>query len=369
MDGAPPLLSQPYWGSRGGALRWGGASFPNRRQVMETFGADDEPDPLVHLVCDLVPADAPHDSALLATARRSLPDAIDLLWAAARPDAGDEGARLTELSVTAVAYARSNPEPPWLRRVEDDESFVKVLSEELATHASGDRDGSAARPEDDTKSEDGWEQFGGFRSAASGMLQQGAWRVRRAAVDRPASAVVDTVRGRTQRHVAEFLGDIVTYYRQRGEQPGQSGIGKVVGDALRAAHAQREAADPLVVVAHSMGGNIVYDLLSGPLGTTLSVDALVTVGSQVGLFQELDLFSPLPPDIPGSGGTRLPLPASVRRWINVYDVNDMLAFRASPVFDGAEDLEFRTGRLRSHSAYFQLPSFYARLSERLGGAL
>jgi hypothetical protein len=65
---------------------------------------------------------------------------------------------------------------------------------------------------------------------------------------------------------------------------------------------------------------------------------------------------------------RIPRPGNVRRWINVYDRNDMLGFAASRIFEGVTDFEFGTGLglMKAHSSYFIRPSFYHRLAVRLG---
>lgn len=123
-----------------------------------------------------------------------------------------------------------------------------------------------------------------------------------------------------------------------------------------------------MVVAHSMGGNIVYDLLTH-FRPNLVVDSLVTVGSQVGLFEELKLFAASRADIPGPGVDRVPKPPGVQRWVNVVDDCDPLAFRAAPVFDGVEDYTYPSGALWAHTAYMAQPHFHRRLADRLGGAV
>ncbi|MFF4258634.1 hypothetical protein ACFY1L_46370 [Streptomyces sp. NPDC001663] len=147
-------------------------------------------------------------------------------------------------------------------------------------------------------------------------------------------------------------------------------IAERVADALEEGARLRTSTDPwLVVVAHSMGGNIVYDLLSH-LRPELECDMLVTVGSQVGLIAELGLFpAVLPPEDPVRD--RAPVPEGVSRWINVFDPNDALSFVIGPVFARGEDFQYSTGRgmWGAHSAYFGLPSFYRRLAERLTPAL
>ena len=94
--------------------------------------------------------------------------------------------------------------------------------------------------------------------------------------------------------VGRFLGDIFVYLKA-GD----------VRNKIRACIRQpmisfmhmptpKAANEPLILVGHSLGGVILYDMLSSPqsagLPGDLDVAALVTVGSQPGLFEEMGLF-------------------------------------------------------------------------------
>jgi hypothetical protein len=120
-----------------------------------------------------------------------------------------------------------------------------------------------------------------------------------------------------------------------------------------------------VVVGHSLGGVIGYDILTS-FARDLRVDAFVTVGSQVGLFEELKLFLASDRAIPREGSTKISLPPSVRHWLNVYDGNDVMSYRLSPLVDGVVEFRYATGELlAAHGAYFGQPRFHQRLAERL----
>jgi pimeloyl-ACP methyl ester carboxylesterase len=121
---------------------------------------------------------------------------------------------------------------------------------------------------------------------------------------------------------------------------------------------------PLVVVAHSMGGNIAYDILSH-FRPDLHIDTLVTVGTQVGLFEELKLFASSNRDLPTPAVPRLPALPNVDRWINVVDRGDVLAYRADPIFDGVDDYEYPSDAPWAHGAYFRQPNFHERLASRV----
>ena len=75
----------------------------------------------------------------------------------------------------------------------------------------------------------------------------------------------------------------------------------------------------------------------------------------IGLFADIGLYDRQP----GPDG-RLPKPGCVQRWMNVYDVTDVLSFLTEPFFSGVKDYKFdnAAGALEAHSAYFQRPSFY-----------
>ncbi|MFF7378746.1 hypothetical protein ACFY96_26250 [Streptomyces massasporeus] len=349
-DGDAVRIDQPYWGNHAASLAWGGASVPDGSRVAERFGGADEAEPLTGLLDQFLPHDARPRCRILDTARQSLGEAVDLLYAAALlavPEAAEE---IAAASAVALAVAADEPRPGWLEEVSDDEAFAVRLCRLVDERTA--------------KAAPGRESFGLHRVRSA--VHEGVVRVRDTVVDRVTAPMADRLRAELMPRVTEFLGDVLTYYRRRAETAGPIGVG--IAEALRKAHAVREPSDPLVVVAHSMGGNIVYDLLTGTLAQEdLTVDALVTVGSQVAFFEELSLFAPHPVGVPGPAGLRLPKPPAVRRWINVYDTNDLLSFRTSPVFEDVEDHSFRSGRIRAHSAYFLLPSFYERLGERLNG--
>lgn len=201
-------------------------------------------------------------------------------------------------------------------------------------------------------------------------LREALGRVAMAAPRTGASAMRLMARRPVHTAGTEFIGDVLVYFRQREELGARAPIALRVADALEEGARLRCSDDPwLVVVAHSMGGNIVYDLLSH-LRPELECDALVTVGSQVGLFAELGQFPAVqPPEDPVRD--RAPVPDGVGSWINVFDPGDPLSFVIEPVFEAGQDFRYSTGRgLRAaHSAYFWRPSFYRRLAERLPAAL
>lgn len=122
-----------------------------------------------------------------------------------------------------------------------------------------------------------------------------------------------------------------------------------------------------MIIAHSFGGEIVYDILTR-FAPDLEVDALITVGSQVALFEEMKLYLASSETIPINPPTgKVPKPTNLKRWLNVFDTNDILSYRVEPVFTGVQDYLYDTGysTLQAHGGYFLRPSFYTRLAARL----
>jgi hypothetical protein len=347
LDSSKVKFRDPYWGGDAASFAWNHASLPSGRQ--ERFGpAEAVPALLLGEVWEGEPP--PRDRVVLEVARRSMADAVDLLWATAAEgaDATEIGA-LADLAVQAATMARDNPEPAWLGTVGDDVQFVNRLSQELG----------AAVPAADEES------FGPKRPFR--RIREGLWRISGAAGRMAGTAAVEVLRPSLNRSASMFLGDIFVYLEQRQRLGAKAPIAKIVGDEWEQAAKERTPEDSkLVVIAHSMGGNIVYDLLSS-LRTGLSCDVLLTVGSQVGVFAELGLFpSVAPPADPATD--RVPRLTNVDRWINVFDPNDVLGFAAEKIFNGVKDYQYSTGKgvLAAHSTYFLRPSFYGRLATRLG---
>ena len=58
-------------------------------------------------------------------------------------------------------------------------------------------------------------------------------------------------------------------------------------------------------------------------------------------------------------------PPNVKRWINVYDMNDIFGFTAQPMFEEIEDLEFASGRLgiTTHADCFKFVSLYEQMAK------
>lgn len=182
------------------------------------------------------------------------------------------------------------------------------------------------------------------------------------------SPLVTACRDNLHGPVVRMLGDIYAYISSRGtpEQPGP--IVRLVVDALRSTP-RRSPDEPLIVITHSMGGNILYDIL-GRYETDLHIDAWISVGGQVGLYEALNSFHFDRRDL------RVPFlhdsaEPDVGIWLNVCDPADPLTFRAEGVFKCVRDIEFCSGEgiLSAHNAYFRRPAFYRLILAHLTRAL
>ncbi|MFD0315080.1 hypothetical protein [Streptomyces flavalbus] len=167
------------------------------------------------------------------------------------------------------------------------------------------------------------------------------------------SRLVVSQRGPISGHSLGFSGDILSYL--------------VRGAAVRAyvADLARRVPAPVVLLGHSLGGVIAFDLMAGGTSGPLPpppVAQLITVGSQAPLLYELDA---LPSRPYGTG-----LPAAFPEWLNVYDRRDLLSFLGSPIFGSrVRDVEVDNGQPVSaaHSAYWANPRLYEVLAQALPG--
>ncbi|MEV0902444.1 hypothetical protein [Actinoplanes sp. NPDC049802] len=340
-------IRNPMWGDIGAHLRWKHASLPRGRR--EKLGAD------VGELADLY-------SAVGGVPGRSLAglapaDAVDFLFTVADLR-GRSAAEIEDLADYAVALADgcgdgTAPAAGDEAAQRDDAQVLDDL-DRLAGHADrggGDRERLGRQ--------------GRFRGLGRRVLAAGLRRFRQQELGLPAKLAASALRRLGSENVSLLIGDVFEYLTTRGtrEQPGEI-VELVCADLDRASQD-----GPLVIVAHSMGGNIVYDILSH-FRPDLEVDVFVTVGSQVGLFEELSLFrasdrTPPADQVP----PRVTAPEKVRHWINVVDPADVLAYRADPVFAGPVEYDYPSEEPWAHTAYFRQPMFHKRLAARVGEAL
>ncbi|HLK72992.1 MAG TPA: hypothetical protein VKU77_05015 [Streptosporangiaceae bacterium] len=159
---------------------------------------------------------------------------------------------------------------------------------------------------------------------------------------------------RRRRTVIDQLADIVLY------QAHGDAIREFVRDRIR------QLPGPVVLLAHSLGGIVAFDLLAGNRARGLGhVAMLVTVGSQVPLLYELGALTcginygvPLPSGFPPS-------------WVNVYDEQDLLGYAGAELFgDRCRDLPVDTRQpfpMAHHAYWDDTGPLYQGLADALQG--
>ncbi|MFJ3519797.1 hypothetical protein [Streptomyces sp. NPDC090131] len=345
----------PWWGKEGAVPRWGHACRPG---LTESLGAADGTSVTQLLAAAELPRSGRTNDVVLDTARDSLADAVDLLYSAIDIDfcSDDELDELAALAVPLAAYCELHPRfdraDPFWEGVGDDPSLIGAFVD--AGRESGPRR----------------ERLG----AGETLGQAGEWldstarKLQKALVGTPTRLSSGGLRRLTDDRVQAFLGDVFKYLALRGTPKRPGRIVKIVLGDLRAAGVGAPQGEPLVVVAHSMGGDIVYDIASY-FDPELVIDVLVTVGSQVGLFAEFSAFRGVPHDLPTKDRRKVPARANIRTWINVVDRSDILCYSAEPVFEGAKDVQYESGALWAHAAYFKQPNFYSRIAKHVQAAM
>ncbi len=347
-DGGEPFTA--YWGGDAAEFRWQNAYLPE--DDVEAFGAAESVEDVLFVQIS-GGEDVDTDAPLSSLARHSVEDAVDLLWASTAQEVRE--AEVAQ-ALAALAYRASDRMPelesdPALTQAVDDDQWITALAGRLEEAAPGP-----------VNEMDEIEAFGG--SAAWDLLSEAVIRVRGAAgrllVGGAAAKLLTADR---RRQAALFLGDVFYYLDRRGDR---AHPGPIIEQVVQTLESAVEAGSPLVVVAHSMGGGIVYDVLSY-YRPDIRVQMLVTVGSQVGLFEELCLLQAGKQAGCPDGPTRVAKLANVEEWINIFDRNDLLGFATERIFEGVRDFDYSTGKgpLAAHSSYFTMPSFYRRLAEKV----
>ncbi len=330
-------IASPMWGDLMPPLAFKGASFAKDKVKSLSLGGGE---------AGTTPtADITATSVFPQIASTSPASAVDLLFAERIAISEAQGVPLNDADVKAFVAAvdmldpGAPGDPASLAAAKDDDAFVRQLR-----RLSG---GGAAEL--------------GIMDTLVDAATSVADRVRNIVSKGAYDVIVEPLNPL----VAVFLGDVFRYLKDGGLR---TAIRTKVRDGLAGAWAARKDGEKLLLVGHSLGGVILYDILSEPKAAGLpdgfKADALITVGSQPGFFQELGLFDHTPLPQPGAGVAG---PATVNMWINTFDPIDPFGFRATPMFKNPEDFSFDsvTGLASAHTTYFVRPQFYARLRRRL----
>ncbi|GGJ32006.1 hypothetical protein [Deinococcus roseus] len=165
----------------------------------------------------------------------------------------------------------------------------------------------------------------GLAAPIKAQLEQAINRAAGETVRNQLAQLYQTARVTNRHMITTSLGDILVYQRN------QRTIQNRVLEVLKAFDVKKSgygtARKPVHVVAHSLGGVIALDLiLRSPL--PLQAKSLTTFGSQFPYFHLIDPR----PSIGAYQGKSLLLPAQLKRWINLWEPLDPLAFVASKMF-------------------------------------
>lgn len=342
FKGGIVTITNPYWGEFGADPQWHLQSVPKFSSKYGALGGM---------------GDEKVEGALYVAAQQDFPAVVAGLSVAALEAAEAKGdpvefANAEALWAGAARYAAAREKPAWLAGLTSDQQFLDKLKAE-AQALSGVADLGFG---DDIKAA-GDSLLGGLSNLVNGPLGKAG-------------------RETLTPKVAIFIGDVFRYLKDAG--PRAKIRSKILEAIAAAAVAAKASGEPLILSGHSMGGVILYDLLSDPtaiaeldaaIGAPFSADLLLTVGSQVALFEELKVFEASSAAHSAAKG-KVPRPSRVKQWWNVFDKMDILSFLIEPVFDGVTDFAVDTvaGVKDAHGAYFTGMLFYARLNPRLAQA-
>lgn len=190
------------------------------------------------------------------------------------------------------------------------------------------------------------------------------------AQDQVGGAVADALAGMRQpinHFTTMFTGDVFAYLNSRDRADGSPVVipERVIAAFSQARDASRQRNnEPIVVLSHSMGGQLVYDFLTSYVNAAFPsefmVDFWAAAASQVGLFEELSLLKSPDPGSSKKLGVRASYPNRVKHWLNVWDPNDWLSYTVKDIFEGVDDRRFMSNAnlAEAHGAYLILPRFY-----------
>ncbi|MFD7912444.1 hypothetical protein ACFV30_17215 [Streptomyces sp. NPDC059752] len=363
-----------HWGDLGANDRHVTASFPGRTVTPVVPGP--------RLPGDSGLRDAPDDGwPQVESAVRA--------WLGTAADAPDSGLRSSPAPDLTVSYglidylADEWTKTEWLRHTDDPallteagRALAETLTERIdpgpgADHGYG---GYGGYGEDDG--------YDGLRGRAEGEADgrlRARLRDQLRALDRVAGAAISATLGRVNTVMrsaaapgtARFLGDVLVYQRHRDR------VHARVRETIdRVDPALGRTPDrPVRVVAHSLGGVVAFDMATSaePLWTS----SLVTFGSQPAFFHAIDPRGGLLPPYEGAGP--VVLPPSLRRWTNLWEPMDLLAFVTARMFqlhDGTAPVDICVPAPASglgwgwtHSAYWELPQVAKEIGTAMAAAI
>ncbi|MEF8716985.1 MAG: hypothetical protein V5B44_04285 [Candidatus Accumulibacter necessarius] len=283
LDSSLVSVFFPYWGGHGVKFRWNQASLPLSSDAVESFTLNALGPDSSDLEMWIGEARYQHGPIVVSLGQvsrtKGFEAAIDLVWdtasAVAQQSNGYED--VVEGYAASIAFAKAQPAPLWALQGQPltNEAFVLKLLQEIEPY----------RP---SKSGEAHESLGlsdWFQS-----LKEAVSRLGSAPTDAATSLLVGLGRKSVHEKATRFLGDIFVYLSERGTVDALGAIVKDVLNELILANAARKPGDDkLIVIGHSLGGVIVYDILTY-FKPDLKVDVFASVGSQVAVFEEMTLY-------------------------------------------------------------------------------
>jgi hypothetical protein len=358
----------PYWGDLATTFAWNMQSLPvPGTQALGSPGVPPDMRPLVAGVRDLlaVPGAAAQEP-LTALAKASLPRAVDALnqvmLQTVQGQQEDVARFVVEAQAYAIAFEPPAPPPAWLASVTTDAQFCSQLL--LALKGQADQPRSQALG-------GLFDKIGNAVAAGAAKLKQATQsagtKLLDASGDFASTKVLAWSRASLNATLGRFFGDVFLYLdgRKDADKPGAIPA-RLLAEWDRAIAASAHD-EPLIIIGHSLGGVITYDLLTH-FRPGLVVDLFVSVGSQVSHFEEMKLFKVSDRQKYSSAlGNKVPKPPNVKHWINVYDEVDIFSYACSRIFDGVQDHPYdtKTYVIKAHGAYFDQARFYERLRARI----
>jgi hypothetical protein len=378
-DPAGVLIRDVFWGGSGATFAWNGASRPKTRLL--GMGAEAPS-----------PAGAPILTALVewelaSVSAVSLPDARAagslISGTSARPAVSP--ARLSSLSpetlsdvLAALLFSTIKDQPTAAR--------LALVADTIA-HDPATQKQLAAAPDGESEARLIVEMLRG--ADQPGLIAQGPGLLAavndrlREAVSRSASLPFNAIstllaewRPWLNDMTSLFVGDVLVYTNERGDAANPGPIMQTLLSELRMAHDDKvKRGEPLVVLTHSMGGQLVYDAVTHFLPKAdaqrdIRIDFWCATASQVGFFEELKLFKASLAAI--KRPDKVPFPhANLGVWWNVWDPNDFIAFTARDIVEGVIDESYDAGAASlpgAHGGYLARPSFFRRLAGKLDAA-
>ena len=188
--------------------------------------------------------------------------------------------------------------------------------------------------------------------------------------------VAGVARGSFHPLIMRFFGDIFVYLAQRGTPEAPGPIPMKVLTALQEARTNQDMRphEPLIVLSHSMGGQIIYDMVTAFLPYSsvfhdVTIDFWCACSSQVGLFEEMKLFLKSSSRYGPNEPVPFP-PAHLGRWWNVWDPNDFLSYTVHGIIAGVDDGAYDSGvsAADAHHMILLNYSFYAAFAKKITDA-